>query len=886
MKRLWMTVVITASALGLAAQEPGRTLRPQQAAGQVAVGEARTALVIGNASYPSAPLKNPVQDAKAMAEALRRCGFQVTLLENAARTRMVQALRDFGQTIQGGGVGLLYYAGHGMQVKGKNYLVPVDADLASEDEVPYNTLDADAVLAKMESARNRLNILILDACRNNPFARSFRSSAQGLAQMDAPAGSYIAFATSPGRTAADGAGSHGLYTQHLLDQLARPGIKVEDVFKRVRTGVMRDSQQQQVPWESSSITGDFYFVAGVGSATDSAPSVSSAVELAYWDSIKGSSNAADFQAYLSRYPGGHFADLARNRVAALGGSAIRPGLDPILQQCLQARGGLEVLQGVRGLKIRGSSIDADGAAAFTRELSYPRSFLEEIQVAEGIAQFGSDGLRGWMMGTSLDRSKILQPPTLFGAEELRLMASTMELTDPMVLGAEGIGRVESSAASTWEGRPVQTLRIVLSDEREYLYWIDPATHLPLGYRSKLPGAESSALDTDFRLTDYRRVGDILYPFRTDRFDAATKTWLPKEALEEVIVNPVFPPDHFKAPADLRAPQAASTDPQPSQDPQPTAEDTFKQIQQKAERGDLDAMADLGLRLEAGDGVKADLVAASRWYRQAAQKGHARAQCYLAVMLASGRGVRKDQVEAVQWYRKSAAQDWAEAQFNLGWACQYGEGVPKDQVKAAQWYRKASDAGHVKAMVNLGWMYEFGQGVPKDPTQAVVWYQKAAEGGEATAQCNLGWMYESGLGIAMDLKQAALWYRKSAEQGQARGQKCLGVLLRDGMGVAKDLPEAARWFKSAAEQGEGDAQVALGLLHSNGLGMPVDDAQAMSWFLKAANAGHAAGQSCVGWAYEVGRGIEMDLAKAVRWYRKAAMQGQPEAKEALARLGQK
>jgi hypothetical protein len=140
----------------------------------------------------------------------------------------------------------------------------VDADLASEDEVPYNTLDADAVLAKMESARNRLNILILDACRNNPFARSFRSSAQGLAQMDAPAGSYIAFATSPGRTAADGAGTHGLYTQYLLAQLAIPGLRVEDVFKRVRASVMRDSQQQQVPWESSSITGDFYFHPGSG----------------------------------------------------------------------------------------------------------------------------------------------------------------------------------------------------------------------------------------------------------------------------------------------------------------------------------------------------------------------------------------------------------------------------------------------------------------------------------------------------------------------------------------------------------------------------------------------------------------------------------------------
>ena len=254
-----MRLVFSACAIGLGAQDP-RTLRPQQAAVQPGAPEARTALVIGNGAYRMSPLKNPVQDAKAMAETLQKCGFRVTLLEDATRMRMVEALRMFGQTIQGGGVGLFYFAGHGLQVKGKNYLVPVDSDLASEDEVAYSTLDADAVLAKMETARNRLNILILDACRNNPFGSNARGFSQGLAQMDAPAGSYIAFATAPGRTAADGSGSHGLYTQYLLAQMAQPGLRLEDVFKHVRAGVMRDSKAQQVPWESSSITGDFYFM--------------------------------------------------------------------------------------------------------------------------------------------------------------------------------------------------------------------------------------------------------------------------------------------------------------------------------------------------------------------------------------------------------------------------------------------------------------------------------------------------------------------------------------------------------------------------------------------------------------------------------------------------
>ena len=167
--------------------------------------EARVALVIGNGAYRESPLKNPVNDARAMAAVLRDCGFRVDLVLDADRTRMFQAVRDFGQRIQGGGVGLFYFAGHGMAVKGANYLIPVATDIAGEDEVEVQALSVQSVLNKMEGARNRLNLLVLDACRNNPFARSFRSGAAGLAQMDAPAGTFIAYATAPGSTAADGA---------------------------------------------------------------------------------------------------------------------------------------------------------------------------------------------------------------------------------------------------------------------------------------------------------------------------------------------------------------------------------------------------------------------------------------------------------------------------------------------------------------------------------------------------------------------------------------------------------------------------------------------------------------------------------------------------------
>jgi hypothetical protein len=221
--------------------------------------ERRVALVIGNGAYPSAPLKNPVNDAKDMAAALQRLGFDVMLLTNANQQQMDSSVREFGLKLRQGGAGLFYYAGHGLQVGGENYLVPVNANIQTESDVRFTCLPAGMVLGKMEDARNDLNIIILDACRNNPFARSFRSAEQGLAKMDAPTGSLISYATAPGSVASDGAGRNGLFTQHLLKNMATPGLSVEEMFKRVRQSVVADTNRKQVPWEASSLIGQFYF---------------------------------------------------------------------------------------------------------------------------------------------------------------------------------------------------------------------------------------------------------------------------------------------------------------------------------------------------------------------------------------------------------------------------------------------------------------------------------------------------------------------------------------------------------------------------------------------------------------------------------------------------
>ena len=227
---------------------------------QEKVPENRLALVIGNGDYLMGPLPNPVNDARSMARALRNVGFDVMLRENVSnQTEMKRTIREFGQKLKEYNVGMFYYAGHGIQKDGYNFLVPVNAQINSEEEVEYECVDAGFVVALMDAADSRVNIIVLDACRNNPFARTFRSTRQGLVSMNAPAGTIIAYATSPGKTALDGSGVNGLYTQELLYQIQRPGLKIEDVFKNVRIEVMRKSDSKQVPWESSSLTGDFYF---------------------------------------------------------------------------------------------------------------------------------------------------------------------------------------------------------------------------------------------------------------------------------------------------------------------------------------------------------------------------------------------------------------------------------------------------------------------------------------------------------------------------------------------------------------------------------------------------------------------------------------------------
>jgi formylglycine-generating enzyme required for sulfatase activity len=234
--------------------------------------ERRVALVIGNSAYARNPLANPVNDAAAMTKALSGVGFDVITRTDVAQREMNRAISQFGAKLSEAGkdaVGLLYYAGHGVQIGGENYLIPIDAEIEREADVATNGVNLNTVLRQMGDAGNRLNIVILDACRDNPFVtRSWRTQSTGLAEIRAASGSFIAFATAPGSVASDGSGKNGLYTEALLGALKRPGIPIESTFKEVLRTVRDRSGGKQLPWTSSLLDGDFYFVPPGSTATN------------------------------------------------------------------------------------------------------------------------------------------------------------------------------------------------------------------------------------------------------------------------------------------------------------------------------------------------------------------------------------------------------------------------------------------------------------------------------------------------------------------------------------------------------------------------------------------------------------------------------------------
>jgi hypothetical protein len=292
--------------------------------------EQRVALVIGNASYRNIqPLDNPDNDAQSMAQMLNQAGFEVITATNLTQTEMIKVVQDFSSRIATHGpntVAMIYYAGHGVQIAGENYLIPIDARIAAPSDLTSGAVRLVDLMATLEAIPSRARIVVLDACRNNPFP-AVDDAGRGLAIVDAPNGSIVGYSTSPGEEALDGRGNHSPYTQAFLRLARQPNLPIEQLFKRIRLDVHQSTEGLQTPWESSSLTNDFTFFGDAATAAARPPLNAPVVQMASnlpgqsvrqaYDYVLSENSPANYREFIEMFPRDPLADRVRLLLADL-----------------------------------------------------------------------------------------------------------------------------------------------------------------------------------------------------------------------------------------------------------------------------------------------------------------------------------------------------------------------------------------------------------------------------------------------------------------------------------------------------------------------------------------------------------------------------------------
>ncbi|WP_164718390.1 caspase family protein [Bradyrhizobium sp. LVM 105] len=325
LKPLLMTAGLVGSLFGFTCGPVSAQVAPVQPAPTTLQGpEQRVALVIGNANYQNAPqLANPDDDAQSMAQFLNSAGFEVVAATDLTQNDMLRVVQDFSAKVASRGpntVAMVYYAGHGVQLAGENYLVPVDAKVSSPTELVNNSVRLVDVMSTLETIPSRMRIVILDACRNNPFPE-VNDAGRGLAIVDAPNGSIVGYSTAPGAEALDGTGGHSPYTRAFLDVAREPNVPIEQLFKRIRLQVNQTTSGAQIPWESSSLTSDFTFFGDTAIAANRAPVRAPVVQMASnlpsrstrqaYDYVVSEGRPEYYQEFIRMYPHDPLCDHVR-----------------------------------------------------------------------------------------------------------------------------------------------------------------------------------------------------------------------------------------------------------------------------------------------------------------------------------------------------------------------------------------------------------------------------------------------------------------------------------------------------------------------------------------------------------------------------------------------
>jgi TPR repeat protein len=787
-------------------------------AAEPAAADKRVALIIGNSSYEHVPaLSNPATDTADVAAALERLGFEVERVTDQSHSEMRNGLRSFRSRVAGADIAVVYYAGHGIEVDKQNYLVPTDAILQSDGEIEYEAIPLDLVMRSVETAR-KLRLVIVDACRENPFLAQMkrsgasRSIGRGLARVEPTGNTLVAFAAKEGTTAADGDGRNSPFATALLSNIEEPGLEIGLLFRRVRDEVLISTGGDQEPFLYGSLSSEGFYlkpaevparqetvrVEDVPRRETGPSSFDSAeIEITFWNTVKDSNDPNMLRTYLARYSDGAFADLAQILIGKLEGGSYT------------------------GARAEQRASLTPGTQTEPAKTGAAKAMARDIAVQVEVSEIEVGGTK---------RSAIGAQVGLIGAP----MARALGL--PANTGTAVISLITAGPADLAGIRPGDV--VVRFNEQN----IETMSDLP---------RLSAAVPAGNRVTvEMKRYGQGLGELLS----------VLEKAADDGDLDAAWTLHRLYADA-----YGGLDD----------ARQKHRWARTAARGGDPDMQYAVSLAYQNGDGIEADEAEALRWARLAADQGHGGAFGYVGLAYEYGRGVDKDIYEALRWFRKGADSGDSYSIYSLGYAYAHAQaGLPEDHHEAMRWYRKAADLGRSDAQYQISIAYQNGEGVETDDIQALDWARKAATQNHRTALAYVGYAYEQGKGVGEDMTEALKWYRKAAELENAYGEYKLGRFYEHGLGgLAQDPAESVRWYLRSAEHGDDDAQAEVGYAYLEGIGVAKDEAEAERWIRKSAEQGNSWSEYKLGELYEEGSaGLSKDVAEAYRWYLKSAEQG--------------
>ncbi len=751
-----------------------------------AKAETRLALVIGNGEYQHHPaLKNPINDAEAVLRVLKAAEFRVLDGRNLDKYQLENLFKEYLRELNDADVALLYYSGHAVQVGGENYLIPTGAKLQNDHDLELEAINLGTIRRYMEK-RSRLQLIFLDACRDNPFiGRKFTYSAsptrsnettRGLALVQAGAGSLIAFSTDPNSVASDGDGDLSPFTQAFVQHALTPAIDIREVMTRVRRDVRRLTNNRQTPWENSSLEGNFYFVpprpAPVVEKLHKQAVAASIAETRLTAAAPHQPEGGDLDITFDTLPDTGFLSLSGKRLA-MGASinaadwaklsyhpaAANPGTVTLIGYTVADAWGNKV-PGMIAMTLSGTPVGdkpPDGNARQTEE---------QISRYLGTLRTKLLGLAGKGLSPTIGVGPV---PLNLGVGDLdnkTSVATRLLLTEVPANGTLRTGD-----------------RILLAGETATLKELERLTFEPI------VGSEAKrlALKVEFVSASGLRSG-----------------------LASVDLTPALNPCDVLAagPFDLQG--VAS----------PGVNAAYIKAE-KAREACLEAVASYPsvtrflFQLARAEQAAGNTSQARSLFELAARKGHIRANWSLGMIYALGGQVEPDQDKATNYFSIGTEYGDPYAMHTLGKRMYRGVGIKEDRKKGLTLLLQAAEIGHTYSMNELGALFKRGEGVAKDPARSVRYYTDSAVRGDIYGYNNMGTLFESGFGVKKDHEQALHFYKRAHEGGHPYAGRNIGIMYLQGRGVEKSQTVAAFWYELSAERGDAWSAANRGWLALNG-----------------------------------------------------------------------